>query len=382
MSGPGGHSPLGASGAKRWMACPGSVALSEGVYDEESDHAARGTAAHGVAEMCLRHDTDAWTHVGGTTEDGIPIDKAMADAVQQYLDDVRAAHPDRNQGNFFVERRFHCPTIHPSFYGTSDCIYVDLPARTLHVWDYKNGVLLVETKDNPQGMYYACGALEDLDMWHDIERVRIHIHQPNGFHYDGPHRTWEISTDDLALWLVDTLVPAMDRALVSRDTKSGEHCRFCPARALACPQLVKDMEEFEDMMKQKADELTAEQLSRLLELDELARIVVKAAKKTAFTRISSGHVVPGWGLVKQKSNRVYKDGAEVAAKDKFGVAAYSKPELLSPSQIEALPEGKAFAAQWAFKPDAGLTLVRETDARPKVSKDTKSLFKPVERKRA
>ncbi|KKL70503.1 hypothetical protein LCGC14_1931500, partial [marine sediment metagenome] len=36
------HSPLGGSGAARWMRCPGSVALSYGVEDEESEYATAG----------------------------------------------------------------------------------------------------------------------------------------------------------------------------------------------------------------------------------------------------------------------------------------------------------------------------------------------------
>jgi hypothetical protein len=366
------------------MACPGSVGLSAGIIDEESDHAAIGTAAHALGEMCLTSDTDAWEHLGWT-HGGWATDKHMADAVQQYLDKIRELHPDRNQSNFFVERGFHCPSIHELFYGTSDAIFIDEPTRTLHVHDYKNGAgIVVEVKENPQGMYYACGALEELGLWGAIERVVIHIHQPNGFHFDGPHRTWELSTLDLFRWLWDVLRPAMDHAMVSRDTKSGEHCRFCPARSHACPQLMQEMDELETMMalmNGTADELKPAQVSRFLDLLERAKIVGKAASNTAFRMMNAGVDVPGWGLVKARANRVFKDGAAPAAKAKFGPMAYSKPALLSPAQMEELPEGKAFVAQWAHKPDAGLTVAKSEDARPKVNKDTKSMFEAATQKR-
>ena len=108
------HSPLGASGASRWMKCPGSVSLSEGIEDAESEFASLGSAAHALAEISLRDDEDAWERVSRTdSETGILVDKDMADAVQVYLNAIRSAHPDRNQGNAFIERVFHCPSIHP-----------------------------------------------------------------------------------------------------------------------------------------------------------------------------------------------------------------------------------------------------------------------------
>src|SRR5690606_938184 len=111
--------------------------------------------------------------------------------------------------NAFIERRFHCPSIHPLFYGTSDFCFLDADARTLHVWDYKHGAgIVVEVEDSPQLKYYACGMLEDLGLWDDIDRVVLHIVQPRGWHSDGPHRIWSISTDDLDAWLADVLVPA------------------------------------------------------------------------------------------------------------------------------------------------------------------------------
>lgn len=385
---PQGHSPLGASGSHRWMACPGSVSLSEGIHEEESEHAITGTAAHAVAAECLTSGEDAWQWIGSyygdesDPESGIPVDKDMADAVQVYLDAVREAHPDRNQGNFFVERSFHCPSIHDLFYGTTDCAYYDEVAATLHVWDYKHGAgIVVEVKDNPQLKYYAVGALTELDLWLRVDTVVLHIAQPRGFHFDGPVREWSISVNSLAEWLRGELVPAMDRALVSRDTASGEHCRFCPARFRACPQLLADADELEGLLKMPAEELTNEQVARFLDLEDVLKIAGKAARQTAFNRMQAGHAIPGRKLAKAKADRVFKDGAEAAAKEKFGDAAYTAPALKSPAQIEKLPEGAAFIAQWAYKPDNGLTLAKGDDARPAVSRETKSMFEAATKSR-
>lgn len=393
MNFPTGHSPLGGSSMATRIKCPGSAIMSEGLEEEESEFAALGTVAHSLGEQCLRDGHDAWEHVGSTLND-LVVDKDMADAVQVYLNAVRKAHPDRNQSNFFVERKFHCPSIHNLMYGQADTVYVE--PRVLHIWDYKHGAgIIVEVKDNVQTMYYACGILEELQLWNEIDMVVLHIAQPRGFHWQGPIREWSISTDHLFDWMLGILIPAMVRAETSTDLASGDHCRFCPARSRKCPQLMSDIEMLEAYMaivpttekKGKlvgdAGALSADQVSHLLKLSEVAKIVFTAASKTAFQRMNAGYPIPEYKLAHARSNRVFKDDLkigeaivtlEAAAVAAFGDDAMTVPELKSPAQIEELPGGEAFCATWAYKPDNGLTVVRADDNRPAVSKDTKSLF--------
>lgn len=404
------HSPLGASGAYRWLpppyggGCYASVQMSAGVDDPESDYAALGTAAHALGAYCLIKGSDAWEYLGHFLpseledcepypHDVLPYDppdddvrwvtKEMADAVQVYLDAVRRRHPDQNQGNTWVERRFHCSEIHELFYGTADFVHWDPAARELHVWDYKHGAgVVVEVPHNPQCMYYGLGALTDLSLWDEVDQVVLHIAQPRGFHYDGPVRDWAISVEDLAAWRDLVLVPGMDLALVSRDTASGSHCRFCPVRYRDCPQHAEDMRRMEELMNAVAEapKATAEQLGEFLSLFEIAKIRQKAWREAAFARAEAGNKIPGWKIAKARSNREFKDGAEKAAKKAFGKAAFTEPVLKSPNQIEALPKGEAFTSQWAFKPDKGNQLVQEKDARPDAGPDKKSMFKPVGKK--
>ena len=112
------------------------------------------------------------TFMGGWSK---PVSKDMADSVQTYLNHVRS-YPDRNQSNWFVERSFHCPDIHPLFYGTADNVFFDEPERHLYVDDYKHGAgIIVEADDNPQGKYYAIGVLTTLSLWDQVDKVTIGI---------------------------------------------------------------------------------------------------------------------------------------------------------------------------------------------------------------
>lgn len=391
------HSPLGGSGAYRWLVCSGSVAMSRGWSDEESEYAAEGTAAHALAEHCLRQQVEPWTMIGYEYTEGVFIPdndgnnmqpgvgvkvlKEMADAVAEYIEELNVWHPERNQGNSWVERKFHCPDIHQLFYSTSDFVYFE--DGVLHVWDYKHGAgIVVEAEDNPQLKYYAAGVIEDLQIWETVDRVVVHIFQPRGWHYEGPHRTWELSPDDLDAWLWDECVPAMDLTMVSRDTVAGDHCRFCPARFGQCPSLMEAISEYQELIMEAdekgAEALTPEQLGRLMELHELSKIVVKAAGKTAHGMLTSGHTVPGLKLVASRTNREFKDGAEAAAIKEFGKKqVFTKPAFKSPAQIDAIPGGKDFTARWAFKPQGGTTVAVESDPRKAAKREVKELFKPV-----
>jgi len=383
------HSPLGASGAYRWMVCPGSVRLAIGYKDEASPFAAEGTRAHALAQTCLLSGDDAWEWINtGNMELADPpsdeaVSKDMADAVQVYLDSVRSRYPDRNQGNFFVEYGFHCPEIHPLFYGQSDLVYVDEEDRRLDVDEYKHGAgIVIDVQENPQSMYYACGVLDSMNLWDKIDKVTLRIVQPRGWHQDGPIRAWSISTATLWQWQQDYLLPAMHLAETSMDTKSGEHCRFCPVRYRACPQMQEDFNELEELMdllakKGGAKALSNPQIGRILSLGEVVKIAEKAAQETAFARMSSGKIIPGRKLVRGKINRAWKDGAEDALVGKFGKQAFSDPKLLTPAKIEKLPEGEALASEWSEKPIGSLVVVNVSDKRAAVNTDTKSLFKDM-----
>lgn len=375
--------------------------------DDESEHAAEGTAAHWLGETCLCSGHEAWCYIGQVAPNGVEVTADMAIAVSVYTQTLAKLYPDAVVGvNCWVERRFYCPTIHDYFYGTADFVYHDRETQTLEVNDYKHGRgVLVSVEENSQCMYYACGALEELGLWNDVERVKLRIHQPRGFHPDGPVREWEVSTAALEEWLWNVLVPGMDRALTSKATASGEQCRFCPARTRACPQLVADMEEFEEMSREidanTAPALTNEQLARFLNLEEVAKIAKSAAYKTAFGRLNAGRKIPGRKLVQGKVRRAWKgDTAAIvdAALAKFGRRAFTASALIglltpaqlasvptrlmaeqlkSPSEIDKLPGGTQFTKRWAFKPQGELTVAKAEDPRAQVSVDTKSMFTPV-----
>ena len=58
------HAQLSPSSAVRWMSCPGSVRMCEGIPDTSSDASLEGTMMHTVSAHCLTRGTDAAGYVG------------------------------------------------------------------------------------------------------------------------------------------------------------------------------------------------------------------------------------------------------------------------------------------------------------------------------
>lgn len=408
------HSPLGASGAYRWLpgACPASVSLAAGLKDEYEDDtfSLPGTCAHAVAAHCLIHGLDAWQMIGYAydreakvllndyavspkdEENGfVAVDKDMADPVQEYLDDVRRIHPDRNQGNTWIEKGFHVPSIHPLFYGATDLGYWDEPVKALHIWDFKYGAgIIVDPEDNPQMKYYAIGLLTELGLWGYCETVVLHIHQPRiKFYRGGVHREWSMPVADLFDWRTEVLVPAMTDAPDSTTARAGDHCRFCPARYRACPAIRHSVERYKQMLSairvtpgDAAPACTPQQASEILELHEVYKIHLKAVETVAFGYLMAGQKVPGRKLVEGMAHRVWRDTAEEELKTVFGKKAYAPEKLKSPAEIDKLPGGVALTARHAFKPNKGLTIAAADDSRAAVEKQpVADLIQPIAKRR-
>lgn len=366
------HSPLGASGAERWLNCPGSIGLLKFIggltESDEPDYRKEGTAAHAAAAWCLATEADGWEAIGMTFE-GVVVDAVIARAIQVYLDRVRqdrAEHPD---ADFFIEYGISSP-IHPLFFGTLDNAIVVREnfdnGGVAIINDYKHGEgLAVDVAWNPQLMYYAWGVIETRP-W--ISTVVLRIIQPRGYHDDGPVREWVVDADVIRNWVNETLVPAMQRTELDETLDAGPWCRFCPAK-LVCPLLTGLYGAAAKADPKSIPNLSDERLGQEYQHIQAVKFYIKALQDENFNRLSAGRDVPGTKLVRQKVNRVWKPGAEVLFKERFGDKAYSPPQFLSPPQAELIgADAKLLVHEWAYSPTdkAGLTVALASDKKPAV----------------
>lgn len=365
------HSPLGASSAKRWMNCPGSISLFHAVTKEEdeSEYAAEGTIAHKIAELCLKN--------GYSTEDfllprlgvGVPKDFEFA-AVQSYVDFCRSKITKDTE--VFIEYHVGAEEAlrpHPDFYGTLDFGAHD-PNTKLVLVDLKFGAgISVSAWENPQQMYYAFGfVLEHPDIPDDFP-VEINIFQPR-IGWEDPVRTYDTTAGALREWGYEVLLPAMGDAASIPDLKAGEWCRFCPRR-IQCPLLQGMFKVAATIGVGNVPKLQDAALGQEWAQIDAVKMYIKAVESEAYKRLSTGREIEGLKLVDQRSRRVWKDGAVEIMELTLGDEAFNPCELRSPAELEKLGGvAKDVTKEWAYFPKTGYTVAASSDPKPAVKVET------------
>lgn len=369
------HSPLGASGAERWMNCPGSVELIRNLMLPESDdpsYRTEGTAAHDAAAkaLCLAGQPDGWELIGqkfGDKGKEIECTEEMANAIQVYLNFTRPimAAADEAGKRVMIEYPISSPA-HEDFYGTCDFAAI-VPGTDHHgqenlvVVDLKYGEgIQVEVEDNSQLKYYAYGVLQEFP---ECDKVTLVICQPRGFHADGPIRTWDTTAAEIRAWVAETLVPAMERVEFDQTLDPGKWCRFCPAK-LACPVLSGLFKAAATANPAEIVNYSDESLARSYAYRDAVKSYVKALEDEVFNRLQKGKAMPGAKLVHKIADRVWKPEAEVVFKSRFPDQYLAPPKMRSPAEMEELGvAAKELVKEYAYKPESGLTVAPESDKR-------------------
>lgn len=228
------HSIYSPSASARWLQCPGSIRLSAKCPPQKTHASAEeGTHAHSLAEMCFKNSCKAHHFIGELTPSGYLVNKTMAKHVQTYVDYVHQTKAQAG-GELLIEQRLTLPN-EPKVYGTGDAIL--LGDKSLHIFDFKYGKWVVNTKENTQLMIYALGALDIYCRTKpEPEFISMHICQPRAKHKDGPNRMWYCSTSHLRLFALQVSAAVTESLKPEPQLNDGEHCRFCPAE-LICPKL-------------------------------------------------------------------------------------------------------------------------------------------------
>lgn len=374
------HAKLSASGAHRWLNCPGSIVMEEGFEDTGSDYAKEGTLAHSVAELKLQKyfikgigpkKFSAAMEVFKQDPSWAPEMDKYTDV---YFDEIkRRALVYPSSPYVSIEERVDFSAWVPEGFGTCDCIMVY--GGTLQVIDLKYGKgVPVNPEENPQLMLYGLGAYQAYSLLYKIDRVVLTIIQPR---LDSI-LDWEISVTDLLAW-GESIKDRAREAFEGSDTLSqGEHCRFCRAKS-RCPERAKTMfEKVEELKPHMSVDLSLvpnEALSRyLLEAKGLVEWI-KDLEEEALSAILNGEEVPGFKAVEGRSIRKFKDQDRamgmLEAKGYDEAILYER-KALSLSKLEKLVGKKEFSdilGEEIVKPQGKPTLVEESDKRKPYVKD-------------
>jgi hypothetical protein len=424
------HATLAPSAAHRWMHCPGSIPMTEGIADKTTAAAAEGTAAHELAAYCLEtgHDpatflemwvdieTEGQNRFARLDEDPgrdqlryFEVTEEMVDAVKEYCTYVLSFAEDNDNCLCSVEERLDMTHLHPEIYGTGDATVLQIKERHLHVFDFKYGKgVVVEVDDNPQLGLYGSGAARRHHN-HKLEKVTLHVIQPRAEHKNGPCRSREYDLIELLDFEGDiqTAGNTVDAARENRADmaepewskaylEAGDWCRFCPAQAVCSARrtasLTAAAETFgevgEEITLTPPDELDDERLANiLLEADSIGNYV-KAVQEFAHSQACSGKTPKGFKLVAKRANRKWIDPD--TAEDELAMLGvdttdmYAEPKFRSPAQLERYFPGKnkdqrqASMAHLVEKKSSGTNLVPISDPRPAVKVGAAEEFAAVE----
>jgi hypothetical protein len=384
------HSPLGGSGAHRFLACAGSFLLHRAQLENDefenitSEYADLGTAAHELAATCLTEEREPFEFLGkkfGRYTAGTEIN---LDAIGVYVNECERIWQRDGKGKVLIEETIKLPDLHPLLRGTVDFGYWSVK-RGVYLRDYKNGEGIgVGAVNNKQLLYYGFLMVMGEPWLRDGPKdlpVNLGIVQPNFYGIYEEPETWETTLGYVRDWGHDELLPRMHDLMKTQevfdtDFVPGEHCQFCPV-LLDCPKMQKAFKDYAQADEEFIAMLTDQELDQYYAQREQARRFMNALESTVHARLVGGSTIPSAKLVEKKTARIWRSGAEAALESAFGKGAYEPPKIKSPAAVEKLSSrGKEMALEWGYKPEAaGLSVAPISDPRPEAKpKGNASVF--------
>lgn len=369
------HARLSPSASYIWLQCPGAIPLAEKLKLKDSGpsiYADRGTAMHGVMEMCLTDSKKPADFVGmkievqpGVT---VTIDMEMAELVNHAVKYVNSLDADL----FFCEEKVEVNHEHGVF-GTVDVIAVQ--EDLLEIVDLKTGRGEVPAFRNPQLMIYAIGAYREFGQALGITRFRVTIVQPVVF--DEP-QSYDFDLDEL-LAFEKTVIDAILKTQTHKDTfvPSEKACKWCRAR-FVCPaqqQMMNDLAAVD--FASIGDKTPDDNLSEMYGKVSMVKETIKAIEAEVFRRLTTGQKVTGYRLAPGSVNRAW-DPNKLKKLESSLTALFDRdvfmtePALKSPAQLESALKKQDTAfdiGDFLLKKNPPPSVVHESSKKPMWSSD-------------
>ena len=365
------------------IACPGSYKLSKTVPPQiTSEYAEEGTALHAAIAYILEEQPKKDTQIIGLTFNGYEITGQLfhecIKPALDYLDQLAMQYGDLEM---LIERQVQFDRV-PGAFGTADVLGCSKKHKTTVLLDWKFGAgVPVKAEQNPQMKFYGYSGWVTPETTHmfgsgDDWKVELHIVQPrmgpDGF------TKWTTTVKQLKAFARE-VVSAIGYALSAEPPfKLGEHCKFCPAKAV-CPLLV---DTASPIINLKAIDLA--KLPEYLAKADYAEEWISAVRTLAKERLEAGHNVPGWKLVAKRAIRQWTD--EDAAvrwllRKKFKPGQIYNKKIISPKQAEDIlkPRGLSMDDAPCSAVSSGSTMAPEGDTRPALAVSVTALAEAVKR---
>jgi hypothetical protein len=222
----------------------------------------------------------------------------------------------------------------------------------ISVHDYKDGYLLVNAKDNTQGLIYLCAAMIEFSLVGEFNAFRFCIHQPKLNHYD----EWTYSPAELEAFMalirpVAKLAYDIYHETVPFDPQlhlvaGDEQCTYCEVRGRCVARAKRIMSLFEPLIKRhELDDISLGVVYK--QLDEIEAAITDF-RAEALRRAKLGVIVDGQKLVYgNKGKRTWVD--KTKARSMMEMLAdpekiYEPREIISPTQAEKILKKDVYGA--------------------------------------
>lgn len=372
------------------MTCPGSVVLSEGMPESESEYADKGTKAHAMAEKWL---LGYFARHGEVPQFKTAEDIEMAKHVKVYVDECVRLAPKGS--SVFMEKKV---AINQDVYGTADFITWNPEISTMYIRDLKYGAgVFVEVNRNIQLRIYALAALITMKLPASV--INIGIVQPRYDHPDGAIRSIDFDVSDLLDLHADVL-DAVGRVAVAEEAKdakdweakflvpSEKGCRWCAAAPKPCPALLQKSQALAKQVFAPGLAYDPMNLARALDFLPILEGWIKNTREFAYGEAEKGIEIPDYKLVEKTPVRKWKEDVNTTELVKaLGCGGYDifKPvELINIGDAMKLAPGKnakerdAVLEPFVERKSSGHTLVHTSDKREPVRIDAKAAFADAE----
>lgn len=371
------HAKFAPSSASRWLACPGSIMLSEHAPPQkDSKYSLEGTKAHTLLEDVLKEflkpKGNPYTLIRKLRKSF--DDQVMLDHVVNTFETIKKIIPHEGC-EVLSETKSKCDFIHAEFGGTADAVIVEEMGR-LYVIDFKYGAgVAVDAHDNEQMASYALGIAHKYKFnFIDCEMIII---QPRAEHRDGPVRSWVLTMEGLMSWEakfragIEAALDPIDPQLIPGTGRGPDnHCHWCPAKPI-CPAvstgaLARARAEFSPIEGAKFPKIEGIQIAHLgptLEALDALEIWAEGVREHAVQVLERGEKIDGWELVPTRAQRKWKDETKTTrdARQCFGPKAF-ETSLLSPARMEKVPKiGKGWVDARTVEVSSGMKLARITE---------------------
>lgn len=279
------------SNLPRLAKCPASGASSDGLPSARSDASALGTAAHELFALVMTEGSaEAARRIGAIARRHCVSLEQLAG----WLGDMAVSMTVAPDSSVYSERPLTVEIGGVTVAGTADLVVDHAGLDLVEIVDLKTGTAdYVESDHFWQLACYALAAARELGRTRALASLYYIQHGADGWY----HQELDLGEVEPQLTeIVRNALAQVEREPSARTYRTGDHCQFCPARAL-CPARTVELREFASLAPSHTWEITADNAAAVLERARAIERVTAAARDAVKEYVRANGPVPaGEGL--------------------------------------------------------------------------------------